>query len=373
MRKKVAPVRVNMRNQSRRENFEKFTILCNLGDTKLKTNGDQIVELDNISTSFLSQKQPEILNFRYIRVRKATVRWELKDVDRTVHRFRRAFTGSFYSQMLDQQDANPNDFKQEVDLSADDQRDHLNEGSVAALGSARFWNLENFTAHALYPKRHALYRGMRTFKPYIQTNRQFLWTDPSNAPQGDDNEQTFNILYKKDFSSWHAINTGDLRPAQWVNDVRIVIPQFQKKVIINNVYHPTTNAKQWVEKLHEEVPDPFYKVTVTFEVECKCFRHPYDIQYEDVPAAATATAAPQLLRTTRKRPILPESEDVKESNAKLQKLIDEAGSVMDQGTQPIKDAIKDSVVNSIANSNPLLATVASVIGVHNSRFRDEIK
>lgn len=371
MKRRLPAVRANGTGGSKRENYKKFTCTVDCGNIAPTQTTERHAEFMNISTGVLAEKIPEMKDFRYCRIKRATIRFQLKQWDSKAWFFEHKKIGSYLSGMLDAQDgANKTYFKVEQDLDADGDVKRVNYGRYSNNLSPEIYGLNNFTKHALFPKVHSVFGGSRTFRPYVQTNRQILWQDYTNDAEG--NEENYNIFHKKDYTSWLPINTGDLRPMQWVQDIRLIIPQITK-LSYKTQYYTEANAKNGYELTYENKPQPYWEHQISYEIECRERLYPA-LFYEPKPAPPPPPpVAPTLLRTVRKRPILPESDDIKESNAKLQKLIDEAGQAMDEGTQPIKDAIKDSVVNSIANSNPLLATVASVIGVHNSRFRDEIK
>jgi len=367
IKRRLPAVRPNGGLTSKKNNYMKYTITVDCGNIGGSQTAERHAEFMNISTGLLAEKVPDILDYRFIRIKRATLRFQLKQFDSKAWFFEHKKVGSYYSSMLDAQDGvNKSYFKIEADTDADGDVKRVNFGTYSNALSPEAYGLNNFTKHALFPKVHSVFGGSRTFRPYIQTNRQMLWHDYTADVEG--NEENFNIFYKKDYNSWLPINTGDLRPMQWVQDVRLILPQVSK-LSYKTQYYTEANAKNGYEVTYENKPQPYWEHQFSYEVEVREKRFPH--LFYPAPTAP----APSLLRTTRKRPILPESEDVKESNAKLQRLIDEVGNHIDQdeGTQPIKDTIKDSVVNSIANSNPLLATVASVIGMRSTRIRDEIK
>lgn len=361
-RRKARPVRMNLKAESRRQNYRKFTILVDLGTTNVSSAGDTHIEFRNFNAKDLLDRCPELGAFMYCRVKKATLRWKLKDFDKTAYRFERARTGTYMSAIADINDGANKGYFPDANL----QRWINAMSETQPTGFATNFNLDTFSANYKHAKLHSIWSGMRTFRPYVGEVKTNLFTSATNTAN---NEMSTTAFLAKNFKAW--LNLGSQQAASWMNDVRFVMPELSYNEYFDLVYDAAGTTLVQKIKKQVQTSKPFYTFQLSIEVEAHT-NNTYFVQgTSGIDYPAPPVIPPAMLRSTRKRPNLPESDDVKEANAKVQKLIDEVGQTFgqDEGTQQIRD----HVVNSIANSNPLLAGVASVIGLRSNIARAELK
>lgn len=352
--RKVRPVRKNMKAESRRQNYGRFTIQIDLGDVQVSDVLDKHLEFRNFNAKDLLDRQPELSRFLYVRVKKATLRWTLKKFDKNAYRFERHRTGTYMAQIADTSDGTNISYFPDADKQS-----WVNPASLTqpALFPYNF-NLDTFSANCEYPKLHKAYGGMRTFKPYVGEVATSMFTNITNVAN---NELATTGRVYKNYKAWHAL--GAQHAAGWMNDIRLILPEVSRNIYVDNVYDAAGTTLEQVIQKNVIVGLPFYKITLMVEVECRGNGMPgpnYD---------APPTAPPTLLKSAkRRRPDLDETETEKE-NSKIQRLIEKTEIDM----KPDIAGLKDHIVSAITNSNPLIAAVASVAGIRNNIVRDEIK
>lgn len=350
--RKVRPVRKNMKSESRRQNYGRFTIQIDMGDVPVLDTGDRHLEFRNFNAKDLLNRQPELSRFLYVRVKKATLRWTLKKFDKNAYRFERNRTGTYMAQIADTSDGTNISYFPDAHLQK-----WVNPASLTQDALFNFnFNLDTFSANCEYSKLHSAYGGLRTFKPYVGEVATSMFTNITNV---DNNELSTTGRVYKNYKAWHAL--GAQHAAGWMNDIRLILPEVSRNIYVDNVYDAEGTTLQQVIQKNVIQGLPFYKITLMVEVECRGNGMPgpnYD-----------APPAPTLLKSAkRRRPDLDETETEKE-NSKIQKLIEKTEIDM----KPDMTGLKDHIVSAITNSNPLIAAVASVAGIRNNIIRDEIK
>lgn len=353
--RKVRPVRKNMKSESRRQNYGRFTIPIDMGDVQVSDVGDKHLEFRNFNAKDLLDRQPELSRFLYVRVKKATLRWTLKKFDKNAYRFERHRTGTYMAQIADTSDGTNISYFPNADLQA-----WVNPSSVSqASGFNLNFNLDTFSANCEFAKLHRAYGGLRTFKPYVGEVATSMFTNITNVAN---NELSTTGRVYKNYKAWHAL--GAQHAAGWMNDIRLILPEVSRNIYVDNVYDAAGTTLQQVVQKNVIQGLPFYKITLMIEVECRGNGIPgpnYD--------APPDPKAPALLKSAkRRRPDLDETETEKE-NSKIQRLIEKTEIDM----KPDMTGLKEHIVSAITNSNPLIAAVASVAGIRNNFIRDEIK
>lgn len=352
--RKARPVRRNMKSESRRQNYGRFTIPIDFGDVQVSDVIDKHLEFRNFNAKDLLDRQPELSRFLYVRVKKATLRWTLKKFDKNAYRFERHRTGTYMAQIADTSDGTNISYFPNADTQAWVNEMSLTQGDNYPTN----FNLDTFSGSCEYAKLHKAYGGLRTFKPYVGEVATSMFTNITNVAN---NELSTTGRVYKNYKAWHAV--GAQHAAGWMNDIRLILPEVSRNIYVDNVYDPDgTTLKQVVQK-NVIQGLPFYKITLMIEVECRGNGIP-GVNYDAPPAAVP----PTVKSAKRRRPDIDETDRDRE-NSKIQRLIEKTEIDM----KPDMTGLKDHIVSAITNSNPLIAAVASVAGIRNNIIRDEIK
>lgn len=349
-KRKIRPVRVNMKAESRRRQYERFTILIDMGKQDVSTTGDLHHEFRNFSIKDLVDRQPKIQEHFYVRVKKATLRWKLKNFDPKYQRFERSRTGTYMAEMADIDDGLNNAYFPNADTQA-----WVNAQSTSSPvpGFSVLYDLNTFSGHKKLPKLHGAWSGMRTFRPYIIDVHSSMYTNNTNVAN---NELSLTGRLVKSYNGWCAVASST--QASWSNDVRLITPELTAANIRDLVYAADGTTLTEVVHREQHLTNPFYEIVCMVEIECRGSNLYDKINYPAPPAA-------KLL----KRP----AENVEQANEKVQKLINEFDNTITSNGGFIQN-VRDAVTSHITGSNPVLGAVATMAGINANKFkREELK
>nr|QXN75710.1 MAG: capsid protein [Virus sp.] len=336
-RRRMAPVRRNMRAESRRQNYQRFTTLLDFGSEAISNTNDKHIEFRNFSVQDILNKEPKIADFLFIRVKKATLRWQLKGFNPVDYKLERPRTGTYMAATGDLSDGGYNNYFPNADIGLW-MNSALND--TAQSDKNKDFDLENFTGNCRLAKIHGYKSGMRTFKPYILNVITSLKTNTTS--QVNNNELGTATRLQKDFNGWHSI--GALGDSGWCNDIRLIIPEFTAMGYEDRIYDATNTTLEKVVRLRSHPSFPAYKVQMMLEYECK--------------------GQAQSLRMVYAGP-----EEAKMAKATLEPAINE----IQMDFEKVREDVKGSVIDQITGSHPVIAAVAAVAGLRNKRPRDEFK
>lgn len=346
-RKRITPARLNLKRQSKRRNYEKFSIMIDIGTVQV-SDTDKHLEFRNFSAKDLTDREPDLLKFLYCRVKKATLRWKLKNFDPKYQRFVRARTGTYLADGADIADgANANYFPNATTGA------WVNISGSEGTQFAGRQNLNTFSAFTRNAKLHKAYGGMRTFKPYVGMLAESMYTLNT---EWEFNELATSKQFFKKFNHWNLLAAQV--QSSWMNDIRLILPSYNPDAVQNYVYQPDGVTLKEIVSLERRVSAPFYELTLVVECEARGANLPLTdrVNYLAPPAQvqASAFAAPA---------------DVVDGVM----LPDKEANTLHEDLNQIKDDVKKSVMDHILGSNPAIAAVAAVAGLRNKRPRDEIK
>jgi len=331
----MAPVRRNMRAESRRQNYTKFTTVIELGKPDISNQQDLHLEFKNINAKDLLDREPKLADYYFFRIKKATLRWTLKQFNNRDLRFERSRTGTYMASTGDISDGGYNNFFPNTNIGG---WVNIMESGTAEYDKNRDFNLETFSANTYLPKIHSAWGGSRTFRPYVLDYVTSIYT--SNVVENN-NELATTGRYQKNFNAWLPVG-GQITSA-WCNDIRLIIPEYTLEAVQDEVLKADGTVDHYV-NLRRHQFNPFYNITLSVEYEAKGMAQELRIKYPAPPSA------PKKAMT-----------------------IEPMANEINLDFEKVKEDVKTSVMDQITGSHPVIAAVATVAGLRNKRPRDEFK
>jgi len=326
-----------MRAESRRQNYSKFTTLIDMGTVALADTNDKHIEFRNFNAKDLLDREPKLADYYFVRVKKATIRWQLKGFNKIDYRLERPRTGTYMASTSDISDGGFRFYFADANLQAwTNQALHGSD----QIDKNRDFNLDTFSGNTRLPKIHSAWGGSRTFRPYIM---DLITSVKTNLTDLNNNEFGTATRVQKNFNGWHTV--GGESDSTWTNDIRLIIPEFTRQVYQDEQYDATNTTLQNIIRLRQRPNFPEYKIQMLVEYEAKGMAQGLQIVYPGPDEEAKV----------------------------LKSKIEPAANEINMDFEKVKEDVKESVMDQITGSHPVIAAVATVAGLRKRPRHDEFK